>query len=354
MLKKLKKYFIPHDRNDHRPHILRPQVVAFVCLIAIVVEGVFLLGSSLVIPRVKLFGLIIANALVDGTNQARAAADLPTLRESGLLDAAAQEKANDMVTNNYFAHTSPSGITPWYWFQNVGYQFAVAGENLAVDFADSADVTNAWLNSPEHRANIMNAGYTEIGMATAQGEFQGRSAVYVVELFGTPAAPAVPFVTTAAAASPTGGAATAKTTARVPVTNPVAAAPLVAATSSANSASEQNVAVVKGAQTETASATTAGVTTTAGGALASAQTAAQSPSPQTNFVQGAFADPRRTVDYFYFGVALLFVIALSLNIFIKIHIQHPQLILGGMLVILLAGLFIVLNQHFGASGVVIL
>ncbi len=354
MFKKLKYYFIPHEGNDHKPHILRPKAVAFVCLVAIVVEGVFLLGSSFVIPRVKLFGLIIANALVDGTNQARATADLPALRESGLLDAAAQKKANDMVTNNYFAHTSPSGLTPWYWFQNVGYQFAVAGENLAVNFADSADVTNAWLNSPDHRANIMNAGFSEIGMATAQGEFQGHPAVYAVELFGTPAVSAMPFVATAAAASPTESATTTKTTARVPVTKPIAVVPLLIATNSANSTSQQNFVMVKGAQTETASATTAGATTTAGGALASAQAPAQSPPPQTNLVQSAFADPRRTVDYFYFGIAILFAIALSLNIFVRIHVQHPQLILGGMLVILLAGLFIVLNQHFGASGVVIL
>ncbi|MGC9599566.1 MAG: CAP domain-containing protein [Minisyncoccia bacterium] len=326
MFKKLKRYFIPNEGNDHRPHILRPQAVAFVCLIAIAAEGVFLFGSSFVIPRVKLFGLIIANALVDSTNQARAAADLPALRESGLLDAAAQEKANDMVTNNYFAHTSPSGLTPWYWFQNVGYQFAVAGENLAVDFADSSDVTNAWLNSPEHRANIMNAGFSEIGMATAQGEFEGHPAVYVVELFGTPPVSVIPSV---------------------------AAAPLLVATNTTNSASQQNLAVVKGAQTEAVSATTAGTATTAGRSLASTQAPAQSPSPQTNLVQGAFADPRRTVDYFYFGIAIFFAIALFLNIFIKIRIQHPQLILGGMLVILLAGLFIVLNQHFGTSGGVI-
>ena len=212
----LRTYFIPHDGNENKPHILRPRVIAFVCLIVIVAESTILFGTSYVVPRSKLFGIILTNALVDETNQNRTTNNLPALSESPLLDAAAQEKANDMVANNYFAHTSPAGITPWYWFQNVGYSFTFAGENLAVNFADSQDVTSAWMNSPEHRANILSNNYTQIGMATAQGMYEGEPATYVVELFGTPAEGPFSFVNTAAAAS-------VPVTATAPATKTVAA-----------------------------------------------------------------------------------------------------------------------------------
>ncbi len=310
VFKTLKNYLIPGEGNDHRPHLLRPQAVVFVIAVALVVESIFLFGASYVAPRSRLFGLIVANALIDGTNAARAADNLTALHENPLLDAAAQDKANDMVANNYFAHTSPAGLTPWYWFEKVGYPFSSAGENLAVNFADSADVTNAWLNSPEHRVNILNAGFTEIGMATAQGTFNGVLAVYVVELFGAPSAA------------------------------PIALANNAKPTAAAVSVPQPAFVAVKGATTQTAPA--------------AAVAAVPTPSGASNFVQTAAADPRRTVDYIYLAIAILFAAALLVNIFVKIRIQHPQVILGGMLVILIAGLFIVLNQHFGSAGTVVL
>jgi Cysteine-rich secretory protein family len=331
IVKTLKKYFIPHEANDHKPHLLRAPAVAFVCLLAIIIESAFLFGSFL-IPRTALFGEIVVNALVTGTNQARVTDGLAPLRENALLDVAAQEKASDMVNNDYFAHTSPTGVTPWYWFANVGYRFTAAGENLAVNFTDSQDVTNAWLNSPEHRANILDAGYTDIGMATAQGEFQGHPATYVVELFGTPAAP-IALAPVAQAAVPP---------APSPKPAPVATTPQIVTTTAAGTAA----VAIAGANTVTPTAS------------ATAPLALNAPVPaavsELNPVQAAAADPRHTVDYIYFAIALLFAAALLMNMFMKVHLHHPQLIFGGMIVILVAGLLIVLNQHFGAAGVVIL
>ncbi len=95
-------------------------------------------------------------------------------------------KADDMATKGYFAHTSPEGLTPWYWFAQVGYNYTYAGENLAINFNESKDVDTAWLASPTHRANILNSHYTEIGIATAQGMYKGVQATFVVQMFGTP------------------------------------------------------------------------------------------------------------------------------------------------------------------------
>jgi hypothetical protein len=208
--KKLKKYLIPHEENDYKPHLLRWRAIGFLCLMMVVAEAVLFFGPSYFDMRSKQFGIIIANALVDGTNSNRVANDLPALTVNPLLQEAAQEKANDMSKNSYFAHTSPAGITPWYWFENVGYDFSYAGENLAVNFTDSQDVTNAWMNSPEHRANILNVNFTDIGIAMATGTYEGQPATYVVELFGTPAIAPVAIAVPPAKAKPANAVVAAK------------------------------------------------------------------------------------------------------------------------------------------------
>jgi hypothetical protein len=353
MKKRLKKYLIPHRENDYKPHLLRPKFVALVCLVVVVAESAFLFGAHYLVPRSKLFGIIVTNALVDETNQSRTSNDLPALHENSLLDAAAQLKANDMVANNYFAHTSPAGLTPWYWFEQVGYNFNYAGENLAVNFSDSQDVTNAWMNSPEHRANILDGNYTDIGMATAQGTYEGHPATYVVELFGSEApAPvassvSVPGISTAQAANP----APAPTAKPKPVAQKLAPKPT---STLATATSEQSFVAVQGAATQTVSTTQAVSTTqletTSTGVLGSVSSDNDSGNgtppviKQTNAIQQALSDPKALANDFYLFLMVVFGIALGLNIFIKIRVQYPNLIFGGLLVIVIAGLAIMLNQ----------
>lgn len=96
-------------------------------------------------------------------------------------------KAQDMATKGYFAHTSPEGKkTPWYWLKQVGYQYQYAGENLAINFTDSKDVTNAWMNSPTHKANIVKDKYTEVGTGIATGLYEGRETVFVAQVYANP------------------------------------------------------------------------------------------------------------------------------------------------------------------------
>lgn len=359
----LKIYFIPHEGNDHKPHILRPRTVLFVCLVTLVAELAFVLTATYVMPRSKMFGIIEANALVDETNQSRTADNLRELVISPLLTAAAQQKANDMVVNDYFAHTSPQGVTPWDWFSKVGYQFSFAGENLAVNFSDSQDVTNAWMNSPEHRANILNGAYTEIGIATAQGTYEGKPAIYIVEEFGTPASAPIAFVNGASAAVATASAPIApvvqtspvaatkivpvKSPVTKPTPKPVAPKPKPIASSSSpvtstmasavNSATQQSPVAVKGVETDTVPLATT-----------------IAPAKQLNVFQQLISDPKALADDFYIALAILFAVALVLNIFIKIRIQFPRLILGGMAVIVVAGLCVLLNQNIGLFHAAIL
>src|SRR3989338_5878655 len=93
-----------------------------------------------------------------------------------------------MATRGYFAHTSPDGLTPWHWLDVVGNNYSMAGEHLAVNFFESDDVDQAWMNSPTHRANIVKEGYKEIGIGIASGVYQGRNTTFVAQFFGTPIA----------------------------------------------------------------------------------------------------------------------------------------------------------------------
>ncbi|MEK7616412.1 MAG: CAP domain-containing protein [Patescibacteria group bacterium] len=186
MLSWLKDHFIPHEGNDHHPHMLRTEAIVFLLAVAITVEGTFLVSTFVIKPGQGLFSLILPNVLVQSANASRTNENLPILVTNSILEQAATLKAQDMASKGYFAHTSPEGVTPWYWLQKAGYGYTAAGENLAVNFIDSSDVHTAWMNSPSHRANIMNGGYTEIGIATAKGMYQGNEAIFVVQYFGKP------------------------------------------------------------------------------------------------------------------------------------------------------------------------
>jgi hypothetical protein len=136
-----------------------------------------------------LVSTILPAVVVELTNEEREDNEASPLRRNATLDKAATLKAQHMAENEYFSHFSPDGVSPWYWFREAGYLYAHAGENLAVHFTDSTEVVEAWMDSPTHRANIVNDIYTEIGVGTAKGTFDGYDTVYVVQLFGTPAIP---------------------------------------------------------------------------------------------------------------------------------------------------------------------
>ncbi|MBP6858799.1 MAG: hypothetical protein KBC33_03140 [Candidatus Pacebacteria bacterium] len=140
----------------------------------------------IVMDAVDSMAAVISSSLVELANTDRNNASIPSLRTNPVLERAAQAKADDMAAKGYFAHNSPNGTTPWHWLARAGYDYAHAGENLAIDFFESADVEKAWMNSPLHRANILNAEFTEIGIATARGMYNGHETTFVVQMFGKP------------------------------------------------------------------------------------------------------------------------------------------------------------------------
>ena len=180
----LKRYFIPHSDNNYKPHLLREFSVVFLILLTIFVIPIFTLLYSRALNGNFLLGAIFPQALVSLANEARVADGESPLGTSQTLEMAARLKAEDMASKGYFAHVSPEGQSPWYWLKQAGYSFSYAGENLAVDFSDSADVSRAWLDSPGHRANILNKNFLETGIAISKGMYQGRETTFVVQFFG--------------------------------------------------------------------------------------------------------------------------------------------------------------------------
>jgi hypothetical protein len=183
---KLRHFFIPHEGNNFEPHLFRYGTIATVLAVSVFVFAVVVFGR-LYVDTSGLRATVISSVVADLANSERVKESLPLLTYNTTLQAAAQMKANDMSAKNYFAHTSPEGFTPWFWFGKAGYLFYFAGENLAVDFDDSDAVTRAWMKSPTHKANILNGKFTEIGVATAEGTHKGHKTTYVVQMFGTPA-----------------------------------------------------------------------------------------------------------------------------------------------------------------------
>lgn len=97
-------------------------------------------------------------------NTERARYGLPALTLSAELSAGARLKSQDMADNRYFSHTSPTYGSPFEMMKSLGIRYRTAGENIAKGYATAQAVVAAWMNSEGHRANILNADYTEIGV----------------------------------------------------------------------------------------------------------------------------------------------------------------------------------------------
>lgn len=152
------------------------------CVIVLLILKIFTAGIFFGFSKNLFFADITKATLVQLVNQERESAGLNLLSENDKLDWAAYFKAEDMIKNQYFNHTSPSGVTPWYWFKKAGYNYKLAGENLAIGFYDSKEAIDAWLASPSHRQNLLNPKYTEVGTAVLNG-FGENNAIIAVQLF---------------------------------------------------------------------------------------------------------------------------------------------------------------------------
>ena len=121
-------------------------------------------GDVLNIPKLSTSVTSVENQVVALVNQIRAQNGLSTLKENWQLSRVARYKSQDMADRNYFSHTSPTYGSPFQMMQQFGISYRSAGENIAKGYSTAQAVVNAWMNSPGHRANILNSSYTQIGV----------------------------------------------------------------------------------------------------------------------------------------------------------------------------------------------
>lgn len=184
---KLRDWLLPSRQNKYHPHLLRPTGLALVVVLLLGINLAYNLSSA---HRFAVLGAatdINATDVISLTNQNRTNNGLVALHTNSRLTAAAQAKAKDMFAKDYWAHDSPDGKTPWDFIVAAGYSYSTAGENLAKDFDTSAGVVNAWMNSAEHRANILNKSFVDVGVAVMNGTLQGETTTLVVALYASPA-----------------------------------------------------------------------------------------------------------------------------------------------------------------------
>ncbi len=180
--------FLPHKKNNHRPWLLHPHGLATVSIVVVALHV-----SLALVLHFPIFPNVLGEAdnitssdVLSEINKERSAQNLPPLNLSAELSAAAQEKGADMIRQGYWSHTSPTGTEPWDFIHESGYEYSVAGENLARNFHNTDMMVSAWMASQTHRANILHEQYQDTGIAVVKGVMNGRPTTVVVQLFGTP------------------------------------------------------------------------------------------------------------------------------------------------------------------------
>lgn len=121
-------------------------------------------GDKLNVPQLSSSVLSVERQVITLVNEIRAQNGLSPLSENWQLSRVARYKSQDMADRNYFSHTSPTYGSPFQMMQQFGITYRTAGENIANGYSTAQAVVNAWMNSPGHRANILNASYTQIGV----------------------------------------------------------------------------------------------------------------------------------------------------------------------------------------------
>ena len=317
MFRGFKKWFVPSRVNDYEPHVLRLWPAIILLAVILLFFGTAQLLERSLTNVDSYLAAVVSSVLVDLTNFDRAQEGLHGLAVNPVLAQAAQLKANDMAQRSYFAHNAPDGKTPWFWMGEAGYSFSYAGENLAVFFGDSEDVARAWMNSPSHRANILNGSFTEIGIATAQGVYQGRSTVFVVQMFGTPAVVSQAIATletqpTAITVSESEGEVSGET---IEVVTEGDVEPV-----------ENEVTIIHEDETFIAVKSDAMAAPSVG-----------SVTEQSTLFERLLASPQTALSYVYGVLGALVALALVLLIFLEMHVQKPKNVIYGIALLLLIG-----------------
>lgn len=175
---------VPHEANNYQPHLIRRYGLLAVLLLIIAAQVLYNVGQTGSVLGDE--ANVSVEALLSETNRARKSNNLEEVSLNSKLNQAAYLKVHDMFDKQYWGHNAPDGTEPWHWFMEAGYGYTKAGENLAKNFYTAEAVNAAWMDSTEHRKNILEPDYTEVGFAVASGLLNGRQTTLVVALYGRP------------------------------------------------------------------------------------------------------------------------------------------------------------------------
>ena len=126
-------------------------------------------GQILQIPQLESTVSSYESEVIRLVNEIRQQNGLRPLAANWELSRVARYKYQDMRDNGYFSHNSPTYGTPFQMLSAFGLSYRTAGENIAKGYASPQAVVNGWMNSSGHRANILNASYTQIGVGYVSG-----------------------------------------------------------------------------------------------------------------------------------------------------------------------------------------
>lgn len=121
------------------------------------------------------------------TNSERANSSILPLTSNSVLDDIASLRADDLFNYQYFEHESPDGKTASALAKQIGYDYLLIGENLALGtFGSDKGIVDAWMASPGHKANILNSKYQQLGVAVKDGMYKGEKMTMAVQIFALP------------------------------------------------------------------------------------------------------------------------------------------------------------------------
>jgi hypothetical protein len=181
----------PQAANRYRSEILHPKTLLVMILLVLAVFS--LINAVRFFPSLadRVLGYssnIDVNTLLSEVNARRQELGLSQVVLSEQLNQAALAKAQDMFSDQYWAHVAPDGKQAWDFIKEASYSYKYAGENLARDFDTSTQVVQAWMDSPSHRENMVNPDFTNMGLAVVNGNLKGFNTTLVVQLFAVPQA----------------------------------------------------------------------------------------------------------------------------------------------------------------------
>lgn len=140
-------------------------------------------NQKLNIPLKAKEDVSIENQILSLVNKERSKQGLSSLTLNWELSRVAKIKSQDMASNNYFSHQSPTYGSPFDMMKKFGISYRSAGENIACGQRSAQEVMNSWMNSSGHRANILSSSYTQLGVGYVKG---GSYGTYWTQMFIRP------------------------------------------------------------------------------------------------------------------------------------------------------------------------